>query len=221
MSFEWTVIWSHWDALLRGFGMSLAITSVALAIGVTLGLVLCASRLSGRRGVAGAARGYITFFRITPEMVLIFWAYFCLPPLFDLRLSAWLSGTLALGLVAAAYLAEIFRAGIEAVPRGQIEAAKALGLGPVPRWLRILLPQAIRRMAPAFLNYLTEILKNSTLLAGIGVAELAYEAYTLGAMTYRYLELFTAIGVLFFAIIFPLSLLTRWREAELARQRGD
>jgi His/Glu/Gln/Arg/opine family amino acid ABC transporter permease subunit len=221
MSFEWTVIWSHWDALLRGFGMSLAITLVALAIGVALGLVLCASRLSGRRGVAGPARGYVTFFRITPEMVLIFWAYFCLPPLFDLRLSAWLSGTLALGLVAAAYLAEIFRAGIEAVPRGQIEAAKALGLGPVPRWLRILLPQAIRRMAPAFLNYLTEILKNSTLLAGIGVAELAYEAYTLGAMTYRYLELFTAIGVLFFAIIFPLSLLTRWREAELARQRGD
>jgi polar amino acid transport system permease protein len=91
----------------------------------------------------------------------------------------------------------------------------------VPRWLRVLLPQAVRRMVPAFLNYLTEVLKNSTLLAGIGVAELAYQAYTLGAMTFRYLELFTVVGVLFFALIFPLSLLTRWREAGLARQRGD
>lgn len=221
MSFDWTVVLNNDSLLLAGLAMSLAITAVVLATGGVLGLALCVARLSGSRPAVAIARGYITFFRITPEIVLIFWVYFCFPPLFDLRLSAWFSGTLALGLVAAAYLAEIYRAGIEAVPRGQIEASRALGLGVVPLWLRVLLPQAIRRMTPAFLNYLTEILKNSTLLAGVGVAELAYQAYTLGAMTYRYLELFSAVGVLFFVLIFPISMATRLREKSLAERRGD
>jgi His/Glu/Gln/Arg/opine family amino acid ABC transporter permease subunit len=221
VSFDWTVVFNNQSLLLTGLAISLAITAVVLAFGMVLGLALCAARLSGWRPAVAIAKGYITFFRITPEIVLIFWVYFCLPPLFDLRLSAWTSGTLALGLVAAAYLAEIYRAGIEAVPRGQVEAAKALGLGVVPLWLKVLLPQAIRRMTPAFLNYLTEILKNSTLLAGVGVAELAYQAYTLGAMTYRYLELFTVVGVLFFAFIFPISMAMRLREKSLVERRGD
>jgi ABC-type amino acid transport system permease subunit len=167
-----------------------------------------------------AARAYLAFFRTTPELVLIFWAYFCLPPIFGLRLSAPVSGIVALSLVCGAYMAEIFRAGIEAVPRGQVEAACSLGLSSLAIWVTILLPQAVRRMMPAFLNYLTELLKNSTLLAGIGVAELAYQAYTLGAMTYRYMELLTSIAVIFFIVILPLSLAARGVESWMARRTG-
>ena len=220
MNLDWTVVTQNYQFLAKGLGATLVITAVTLVAGALIGLVVCAARLSGARVLVPVAGGFITFFRITPELVLIFWIYFCFPPLFDLRLSAWTSGALALILVAAAYLAEIYRAGIEAVPKGQIEGARALGLHWLPIWLKVLLPQAIRRMMPAFLNYFTEILKNSTLLAGIGVAELAYQAYTKGAQTYRYLELLSAVAVIFFVVIFPISMVVRAREARLVRRTG-
>lgn len=220
MTFDWTAVTGNAGLLVQGLVMTLKITGVALLAGLAGGLLLCGLRLARRRVLRDFARGYVAFFRITPELVLIFWAYFCLPPLLGLSLSAFACGTGVLALVAAAYLAEIFRAGIESVGRGQVEAARALGLGWLPLWLRILLPQAVRRMMPAFLNYVTEILKNSTLLAGIGVAELAFQAYTLGAQTFRYLELLSAIAVLFFVVIFPISLLVRLREAAMQRRTG-
>ncbi len=221
MNLDWTVVTQNYSLLAEGLGVTLLVTAVTLVFGGLLGLVVCAARLSSPRVLASAARGYISFFRVTPELALIFWIYFCLPPLFDLRLSAWTSGTLALTCVAAAYMAEIYRAGIEAIPQGQIEACRALGLRWLPIWLKVLLPQAVRRMMPAFLNYFTEILKNSTLLAGIGVTELAYQAYTKGAQTYRYLELLSAIAIIFFLIIFPISMIVRAGEARLARKTGN
>jgi ABC-type amino acid transport system permease subunit len=143
-------------------------------------------------------------------VVVIFWFYFCLPQLVDLRLSAFATGTLALGLSAGAFLSEIFRAGIEAVPRGQHDAAQALGLSRLPLWTLIILPQAVRPMVPAFVNYLTELLKHSTLLSAIGVGELAHAAFTMGGQTFRYFEFFTAIGFIFFVMIFHLSLYGRY-----------
>ena len=118
-------------------------------------------------------------------------------------------------------MAEIYRAGIQAVPRGQLEAAAALSIPPFPRWKTIILPQAIRRMMPAFLNYLTDVLKNSTLLSAIGVAELALQAYTAGARSYRYLELLTAVGALFFLMIYPLSVAVRLMERRMATRTGQ
>ena len=218
MDFDWRVITSNLPLLAQGLAVTLVIAGVALAAGAVLGLAVCAARLQRWRLPRLLARGYIAVFRITPELVLIFWVYFCFPPIFDLRLSAWTSGTLALTLVAAAYMAEIYRAGIESVPVGQVEAAQSLGLPTWVIWLRILLPQAVRRMMPAFINYLTELLKNSTLLAGIGVAELAYQAYTLGAQTYRYMELLSAVAVAFFVVIFPISLLARGHGGALAKR---
>jgi His/Glu/Gln/Arg/opine family amino acid ABC transporter permease subunit len=220
MTFDWSPVTNNYTALLTGLRMTLMITAASLGAGAILGLLLCAARLSAFSWLVTASKFYITFFRITPELVLVFWAYFCLPPIFGLMLTDWLAGTLALIFVAGAYLAEIYRAGIEAVPRGQVEAARALGLGTIALWTTVLLPQAIRHMAPAFLNYFTEALKNSTLLAGVGVAELSYQAYTLGAISYRYLELFTAVGALFFFVIAPISIATRVWEGWLAQSRG-
>ena len=218
MGFDWSVVTGNLGQLATGLWITLAIAAISLVAGAILGLVVCIIRMQRWRLPRAMARGYITIFRITPELVLIFWVYFCFPPVFDLRLSAWTSGTVALALVCGAYMAEIYRAGIESIPQGQVEAARALGLpGPVI-WLKILLPQAVRRMMPAFINYLTELLKNSTLLAGIGVGELAYQAYTLGAQTYRYVELLTAVAVAFFAVIFPISLFVRHRETAMARR---
>jgi ABC-type amino acid transport system permease subunit len=155
-------------------------------------------------------------------MVVVFWVYFCLPLILTIRLSAIACGLIALSLYASAFLAEIFRAGVQSVPKGQIEAAHTLGLHPAALWLKIIIPQATKNMLQPFMNFLTELLKASALLSAIGVAELVYRASIIGGQTYRYFELLTAIAVLYFVIIFPISLIARNWEArvELARNAG-
>ena len=217
MDFRLQVVLSNYPPLLEGVVLTLWAAAVALTIGVVLGALGCAVRLSGRPLFDRIARGYVLFFRTTPEMVLIFWGYFCVPYLFKLKVSGFWTGSIVLGLVAAAYFTEIFRAGVQAVPRGQVEASLALGLGRYPRWQFVILPQALRLMVPPIVNYLTELLKNTTLLSSIGVAELALQAYLLGGQTYRYVEFLSAIALVYFAIIFPLSMASR----RLERRAGS
>jgi len=215
MDFDYHVLARYYPLLLEGLGMTVLVTIVAVVGGAAIGLVICAGRLSRRRPFRLASRAYIGFFRTTPEMVLIFWIYFCLPPLLEIRLSAFWSGALALTVVTGAYLAEVFRAGIQSLPIGQFHAARALGLRRYQEWGLVILPQAVRRMLPAFMAYLTELLKNTALLSAIGVAELAYQASTLGADTFRYMEFLSAVAVIFFAVIYPISLASRSLEQRL------
>ena len=209
MDFQFRVIEQNMPLLLQGLWVTLQITLVAVVLGVTLGALLCAGRLSASRGLDRFVRGYVLFFRATPEMVLIFWGYFCVPLIFNIKVSGLWTGSVALGLVTAAYLAEIFRAGIQAVPKGEVEAGRALGVKGYPLWRFVILPQALRLMVPPLVNYFTELLKNTTLLSGIGVAELALQAYLVGGQTFRYVEMLSAIALIYFAIIFPLSVLSR------------
>lgn len=221
MAFDYHAVIQHYPLLLHGLALTVLITIVAAGSGLVIGIVVCAGSLSGSLLLAAPARGYVAFFRATPEMVLIFWVYFCAPPLFDLRLSAFWSGTLALSLVGGAYLGEIIRAGIQSLDAGQFEAAGALGLKAHQRWMLVILPQAVRRMTPAFMAYLTELLKNTALLSAIGVTELAYQAATLGAQTFRYIEFLTATALLFFILIYPVSLAVRWTEGALKLRPGS
>ena len=197
MTFQWDLIARNWPVLLQGLWVTLAVAAVGLTIAILGGALIC------------AARAVIAFFRITPEVVLIFWAYFCIPLITGWRVSGFWAGSVTLGLIGAAYLAEIFRGGIETVPKGQNEAAMALGLPPYPRWRKIVLPQALRFSVPPLVNYFTEFLKNTTLLSAIGVSELSLQAYLLGGQTFRYVEFLTAIALVYFALIFPFSLLSR------------
>ena len=218
MDFRYKVILQNHELLIQGLWITVQVTLIALTIGALLGAVICALRLSGTRALDRLAAAYIVFFRATPEMVLIFWGYFCVPLIFQLKVSGLWTGSITLGLVTAAYLAEIFRAGIKAVPAGEIEAATALGLKGLAKWRFIILPQAMRLMVPPLVNYFTELLKNTTLLSGIGVAELALQAYLLGGQTFRYVEFLSAIALIYFAIIFPLSLLSRQLEHREVRR---
>ena len=218
MEFQLGIIVRNYPLLISGLLVTLLVTAIALVIGVALGGVICAARLSGRPALVRAAKAYILFFRVTPEMVLIFWAYFCVPLVFDVRVSGLWAGSVTLGLVAAAYYAEIFRAGIGALPKGQSEAARSLGMRGVPLWRLVILPQALRMMIPPLVNYFTELLKNTTLLSAIGVGELALQAYLLGGQTFRYVEFLTAIAVIYFLIIFPLSVTSRHLEHQPGRR---
>ncbi len=217
MSFNLNVLLDAVPDLLSGLVMTCVATLIALGVGLFGAVVLQLFRTSGRRSLVGFVQAYICFFRTTPEMVLIFWAYFCMPVAFGWQVSGLAAGSVTLGLVAAAYLAEILRAGIESVPPGQFEAARALGLHAFPVWARVVLPQAMVVMTAPFMNYLTELIKNTTLLAAIGVGELAFVAYNLGAQSFRYFEFITAIGIGYFALIFPLSLLAHSLEQRKRR----
>lgn len=221
MEFDLHTLIRFFPVLLDGLWMTVIISTVSLGIGIIIGLIACLGKLMERGIEYRLATSFIDFFRTIPEMVLIFWVYSCLPLLFDLRLSAETCGILALSLFSGAFLAEIFRAGILAVPREQLEGAWALGLPKIPLWRFIILPQAIRRMMPAFVNFLTELVKASSLLSAIGITELVYQASTLGAQTFRYVEFLSAIALLYFLIILPFSLYARRSEIVLLRRTGQ
>lgn len=209
MEFRWAVLFANLGPLWDGFLVTLQALGIALALGASLGVAVCAARRSRSRLLNRAAWLWVLFFRATPEMILIFWAYYCIPFLTGSGVSGLTAGAVTLGLVASAYIGEIYRAGLAAVPKGQYEAARALGLKSVGFWGMAILPQALRLMVPPLINYFTELVKNTTLLAAIGVGELALRAYLLGGQTYRYVEFLSAIAVIYFLIIFPLSVLSR------------
>ncbi len=215
MEFQIDIVTRNLGPLAAGAWVTLQSFVIALAIGLPVGAGLCALRLRGGWG-GSVAQGAIVVLRVIPEAVLIFWFFYSLPPLTGLQVPGLLSGSLALGLVAGAYLAEIFRAGIQSVAKGQWEAAAALALPRRIVWSRIVIPQAAQVATPPFVNLLTEVLKGTTLLATIGVADLALQAYVLGAQTFRYLEFLTAIALIYFIIIWPVARLADRVEARLA-----
>ncbi|MDD9857885.1 MAG: amino acid ABC transporter permease [Gammaproteobacteria bacterium] len=209
MNFDWSILAAHLDLLALGALNTFLILLLALFFGVVIGALVCAGNLQTRRLLRLPSRIYTHIFRTVPEMALIFWIYLSLPLILGTSFSAFASGILALSLVAGAFLGEIFRAGIVAMPAGQVDAANALGLGFVARWVKVILPQALRTVLPAIVNFITELLKMTSLLAAITVGELAYQAYILGSQTFKYNEFFTSVAIAYFVLIFPVSLLAR------------
>lgn len=216
MNFDWPVLAAHFDLLALGALNTLVILLLALFFGALIGALVCAGNLQTRRLLRLPSRIYAHLFRTVPEMALIFWIYLSLPLILGTSFSAFASGTLALSLVAGAFFGEIFRAGIVALPAGQVDAANALGLGFVARWAKVILPQALRTVLPALVNFITELLKMTSLLAAITVGELAYQAYILGSQTFKYNEFFTSVAIAYFVLIFPVSLLARRLERRAA-----
>jgi His/Glu/Gln/Arg/opine family amino acid ABC transporter permease subunit len=212
---QFGIIQSHMAVLMTGFVLTGASSLVALAVGLPFGLLVCAGELSSIAPLRRFAQGYVWVLRTIPEALLVFWIYFCSPFLLTFPLDGFWAGSVAIGAVAAAYFAEIFRAGIASVPKGQREAGEALGLSRLVIWTHIVTPQALRVVLPPAVNYLSELIKNTTILATIGVGELAFQAYKLGAETFRYFEFLSAIAVAYFVVIFSIATLSRLLETRL------
>jgi polar amino acid transport system permease protein len=210
------VVTDNWFFLVSGINATLVVTASALALGVLVGLPLGMARLSRRRYLSAPSVAYIEVFRNTPALVQLIWIYYCLPMLAGINMSAIVSCTMALGLNAAAYIAEIFRAGIQSIDRGQVDAARSLGMSYMQAMRKVVLPQAFRRMIPAFVNETVSLLKYSSLVSVLGVADLTYQAQALSATTYRPIEIFTFIAAVYFVICTFLSYLARRLELRLA-----
>jgi polar amino acid transport system permease protein len=146
---------------------------------------------------------YIEFFRSTPTLVQLVWIYYSLPILTGIQLGSFLAVMLGLGLHSAAYMAEIFRAGVNSIDQGQWDAARTIGMSHLRAARRIILPQAVRRMIPPFINEFANLMKLTTLGSVVAVYELLHESDNLIASTYRPLEIYTTLAIVFAIIIFP------------------
>jgi polar amino acid transport system permease protein len=204
------------DLLLQGLVNTLAVTGTALAFGIPLGLALALARLSGRRLLAWPAGFVIEFFRTTPPLVQLFWFFFALPVLIRVEMTPFMASALTFSIQSSAFFAEVFRGGIVSVERGQWEAARAIGMTPSHAMRRIVLPQAVKRMIPAFMERAIELMKTTTLVAIVSYADLLYQANEIAQKTFRPLEVFTVVAGIYFVVILMISLLARRLERRLA-----
>jgi polar amino acid transport system permease protein len=216
MSYEWNfaVVQRYLPALLWGAGWTLQLSVIGFLGGLLLSLPVGFARASGRGPVSFLAGVYTEVLRTIPALVLMIWLYYCLPILFGVRLSAVWSATLALFLSSSAYSAEILRAGIRAVPTGQIEAAYALGYSRLQAARDIVAPQALKLMVPPFLGLFIATVKNSALASFLAAPELLHTANNAIAESFRPLELYTVVAVIYVVLLLPLSLLSKRFEWE-------
>ena len=208
-SWHFDIIWQYRAVFVRGAITTAELTLWSLLIGVFLGLLLGIMRSSPRRLLRAPAALYIEFFRATPVLVQLVWIYYSLPILTGLQMGNIASVAVGLGLHAAAYFAEIFRAGIASIDRGQTDAAKSIGMSYFQMMRRIVMPQAVRRMIPPFINELATLIKLTTLGSVLAVYELLHESNNLINNTYRPLEIYTALAVAFAVIIYPFIWLSQ------------
>lgn len=205
-------MWS-WDyaleilpQLLQVLPITIGATLLGFAAACLLGLPLALARRSRYKAVSVLANAWMEFIRSTPLLVQLFVLFYALP-LYGISFSPFVTGIIGLGLHYSAYLSEVFRSGIEAVPAGQWEAAKALNFGRRHSWTNIILPQAMPPIIPVMGNYLITMFKETPVLSAITLVELLQTAKAIGSGSFRYLEAFTMVGLLFLLLSYPSSLL--------------
>ncbi len=211
-NFDFSSVFRNMGPLWEGLGVTLELTLAANAIGLTCGFVLALLLMNRFAVVRIPAMLFVEFFRCTPAIVQIVWFFYCVPMLFNVYLGSVTMGILALGFNVTAFNAEAYRAAIQAVPREQIDAGVALGLNPWQRVLYIVLPTAVRASIPVLLTNGIGIFQQSALVAIVAVQDLMYQGKTMATATYRPIETFTIVALIYFAVSFPVSQIVGWLE---------
>lgn len=198
--------------LLDGLWVTLQLTVAANIIGIVAGFVLALLVMSPYRIVRLPFMLFVEFFRCTPAIIQIVWFFYCVPMIFDVFLDPVTMGIMALGLNLTAFNAEAYRASIQAVPREQLDAGVALGLSPLQRIVYIVLPTAFRASIPVLLTNGIGIFQQSALVAIVAVQDLMYQGKSLATETYRPIETFTIVALIYFAVSFPVTQIVGWLE---------
>jgi putative glutamine transport system permease protein len=216
----WGIFWERLPeflpVLLVGFQTTLIVAVASFIIAMAAGLLLVMARLSQNRAVSVLASTYIEFTRGTPALTQLFIIYFGLAQL-GVPLPGIVAAIAGLGLNGAAYVAEIFRAGLLAVPDGQRQAALSLGLTPLQTFFPVRVPQAIRLMAPPFCNYAIQLLKDTSLASVVAAPEVMFRARALVMETYLSMQIYVLVGIIYLCISIPLAILA----SRLQRRTGE
>ena len=213
--FDWSFTLSILPQLLQASLKTIGITLVAFVLAVVFGLVLAVARRSRRLWLSWPAASVIEFVRSTPLLIQVYFLFYVLPT-YGLNMTALVAGTLGIALHYACYTAEVYRAGLDSVPRGQWEAVTALNLSPWKAYRDVILPQAIRPILPALGNYLIAMFKDTPVLSAITVVEIMQQAKNIGSESFRYLEPITLVGLFFLTISIVLAFGVRQVESRTA-----
>ncbi|RUU11103.1 amino acid ABC transporter permease [Mesorhizobium sp. USDA-HM6] len=211
---NFNLIWRHFDKLSGGLLLSLELALISIAIGIVIGLVLAVWYVSAGRVVRGIIAAYVEFIRNVPLILLVYLVFYGLPTVIDVAYSAQTSFVATLALYSGAYLVEVFRSGLEAVPRGQIDAGKAIGLTPWQRLIHVRLPTMMRITLPALSNTFISLFKDTSVASVISVPELTYGAQWINFNTFRIVEVYLVVTAMYlvtgYALLFALRLVERW-----------
>jgi His/Glu/Gln/Arg/opine family amino acid ABC transporter permease subunit len=210
LSFQWQVVTDNIGLLLQGALVTVMLTCVTMALAIPGGLLLAGLRLSPWAPVRIAATAFVEFFRATPLILQLYWTFYVLPAFFDVRLSEWSTAIVGFTCNISSFNAETFRAGIRSIRQGQWNAGRALGMGDLQIFFRIVLPQAVMRVLPALATTWVSLFKDTSLVSVIAVADLSYDSLRLRAETYRILEVLTAMAALYWLMGYPQAKLCDW-----------
>jgi polar amino acid transport system permease protein len=213
---NFNLIWRHFDKLLNGLLMSLELAVAAIAIGIVIGLALAVLHVSGGRLVRTLIGAYVEFIRNVPLILLVYLVFYGLPTVVDIVYGPTTSFVATLSLYAGAYLVEVFRSGLEAVPRGLIDAGKAIGLTPWQRLVSVRLPTMLRITLPALSNTFVSLFKDTSVASVIAVPELTYGAQWINFNTFRIVEVYLVVTLMYLVTGYAILLLLRLLERRFA-----
>ena len=205
LSLDFSVVWEYREVLLRGLLATLALTACAAVSGLVCGTILAIASQSNIAPLRWIVIAFVEIWRNTPLLVQLIWIHFALPLVTGINTTALESGVIGITLQAAAYFTEIVRAGIESVPKGQWEAAYSLALPARIRWTRVILPPAIRTMIPPLVNLTISFFKGTAILSILHVSELMTVTNRISNVTFKPVELFSSIAVIYFIVGIVLS----------------
>lgn len=211
---------STFPFLMTGLKMTLILTVVSIAIALMLGIIFGLFRVSRSIVLRAIGTTYVDIFRGTPLLVQAFFIYFGVPPALGIQMTALTAGIITLSLNAGAYMTEIVRGGIQSVDKGQMEAARSLGIGYLPTMRKVILPQAIRTMIPSYVNQFVITLKDTSILSVIGIAELTQTGRLIIARNLQSFTMWLIIGIIYFIVIMALTKLSDRIESRLVGGRG-
>jgi polar amino acid transport system permease protein len=214
--FRWDVIPANFGFLMSGMQLTLVISAVTLILAMAGGLLIASLDMSKYRALRFLGLGFGEIIRNTPILVQLLWVYYVLPIVFGFQIEALPAAIIGLSVYSSAFISEVYRAGIQAVPQGHREAAQVLGLSPLQSFVRIVLPQAIRLTLPPLAANFVQLIKYSSLASVISVSEITRRGMELSATAFRPLEIFTFIAVVYFVICWPLAMAIRFWERHLA-----
>lgn len=207
MSFDrlFRLIWEYREAFVSGIWVTIELSVLAMLLAVVTGLLACLGALARNRLVRAPAILYIEFCRNTPILVQLVWVHFAWPAMFGIKFNAFTSSVIALALQSSGYLAEEYRAGIESIEKGQIEAAQSLGMTYGRLMRRIVIPQAVIRMLPGILNQFVTCFKSTSIVSVIAVPDLMYHAGLIVSATFLPMPIYTAVAAMYFLMVFAVS----------------
>ena len=215
-NWDFSSVFASRALLLQGLENTLILGATFLALVLFFGLFVGAARFSGRAWLYFPATVFVEVFRNTPVLVQIMWFFFAFPIIVPFQVDAFTAAAIGLTLNTVAFSSEIYRAGLQSLARGQWEAGRALGMSYWQQMFRVILPQAARRMLPAFMNRAVELFKMTSLASVVAYGELMHQAKVVSTISFNPIEMYTSVALIFFAVLFPMTVFARRFET-----RGD